>query len=261
MLDSLKTDDQRKVITYNQLRAAIGIMGIALPVVLVISNAVVGECDDEIICSISHNYFTAGRDWFVGILSAVAFFLFAYRGYNSNDRVLSRLGALFALGIIAFPTNVASCDSNCLIYSSDPDILNVLHFVSAFLFFVVLIIFCLVQFVKTGGKKKDRTACKKKRNIIYYTCGCVMIICVLVMGVDGLFAGKDGSFFGFPDLFFWAEGVALWAFGISWLTKAEIIFPDQEEEQDKNGASIQVTHVETTETTETRAMKIDITES
>ena len=227
MFDSLDKRDDSMLISYNQLRMIIGLLGIALPIGLLIQNSVVGHCTESL-CSISHNYYSAGRDWFVAILSVVAFFMYAYRGYNDTDRILSKMASLFVIGIISFPTNSSSCPGDCIIYASEDDnIRNALHFISAGLFFVILIVFCLRQFVQSDPNK-EMSEQKKRRNRIYRICGIIMTLCLIVMGIDAGFKG-DAQYFIHEDVFFYAESIALFAFGISWLTKAEIFYPDNKE--------------------------------
>ncbi|MGB0789115.1 MAG: hypothetical protein ACPGQR_06225, partial [Marinirhabdus sp.] len=67
------------VVSYLTLRNAIGIIGIALPIVLLLGSVALFECD-ELHQSISHYYHTRMRNVFVGALCAVALFLFCYKG-------------------------------------------------------------------------------------------------------------------------------------------------------------------------------------
>ena len=64
---------------------------------------------------------------------------------------------------------------------------------------------------------------KKKRNIIYIICGCVilamMILLLIVMLVPSLIP--------FIGIVFVLESICLVAFGISWLVKGETLFKDE----------------------------------
>ncbi len=68
-------NQQTLVISYLTMRKVIGILGVALPVVLVIGTLINGD-KNAVQDSISDYYHTGMRDAFVGILCMVALFLF-----------------------------------------------------------------------------------------------------------------------------------------------------------------------------------------
>ena len=100
-----KTPDKKTVIT---LRRTIGILGIALPLIVAVGAVTLGNCS-SIQRSISLYYNTVMRNVFVGILSATALFMFAYRGYDYRDRIAGIAAFVFALGIAFFQIGRASC--------------------------------------------------------------------------------------------------------------------------------------------------------
>jgi hypothetical protein len=221
---SNKKEDQLSfVISYLTIRRLIGILGIVLPIALVIGSLLKGS-EDEILPSISCYYHSSMRDLFVGIICAVALFLFAYKGYNRLDNYVSNFGGLFALGVAFLPTtdcrNISSME-NALIGS--------LHLLSAALFFMVLIYFSLFLFTKSDKPKKEWKKPKQYRNKVYYICGYTMLGCILLIAVYFLFL--DGSYPCLEKLkpVFWLESISLWSFGISWLAKGEVIFKDLKE--------------------------------
>lgn len=69
------------LLSYKQLRLIPGLLGIALPIILVVWGFFLCECID-IQDSISDYYSLRTRDALVGILLAVGVFLFTYKGYE-----------------------------------------------------------------------------------------------------------------------------------------------------------------------------------
>ena len=213
------------VISYLTLRKAIGILGIAFPVVLVSGSILAGGCE-EIQNSISNYYHTNMRNIFVGILCAVALFLFSYKGYERKDNIAGHLACLFALGVAFFPASVDDplplCNFPSFIKSP---VISLVHFISAALFFTALSYFSIVLFTKSKNKE-SRTGRKKKRNRVYRVCGFIMLGCIILIGVYFLILKGSYSRLQHIKPVFWLESIALWAFGISWLVKGEVLLKD-----------------------------------
>jgi hypothetical protein len=71
------------VISYLNLRKAVGVLGIALPVVLISIYPLLNKgC--RLPPSISHYFYTNMGSYFTGTLCAVAMFLFSYKGPEKN---------------------------------------------------------------------------------------------------------------------------------------------------------------------------------
>src|SRR3989344_41314 len=90
------------VLSYLDLRKAIGVIGMALPFVLVFGKFSIQG--GGIQSSISSYYYTVMGDVFVGSLCAIAVFLGSYRGYTRTDSIAGNLACVFALGTALFPT-------------------------------------------------------------------------------------------------------------------------------------------------------------
>lgn len=193
-----------QIISYKTLRVMMGFAGIFLSLLVVIGK-LISEHDITLEFSISDYYDNhAGGDILVGVLFALSFFLFAYKGPEPVDNVLADIGSVMAIGVALFPTTAGGW-----IYYA--------HFGFAISLFIVFIIFSLYLFRKTKKDNKP-TDEKKKRNKMYLTCGVIMIICILSLAVCLIFFKKACQQY---KLVFWGEAIALTAFGISWLTKAE----------------------------------------
>lgn len=220
--------NQSLIISYLSLRKGVGILGMALPVVLLIGFFVFdARCDFP--PSISHFYYTDMGNVFVGILCAVSLFLFSYNGHDRGDKVAAKLAGTFAALVAIFPTNFGEyTDLDCIRMSvlGNP-VSNALHYGSALLLFSSFAFFSLVQFTKTDkpGRMKGT---KRTRNNIYKTCGWVIVVCIL--GIAGVaFIPVDiYRKIRFLRPTFTLETIALFAFGFSWLIKGETFFRDKD---------------------------------
>lgn len=223
----LQRDDSRMVMSYEKLRTLIGLLGCLLPVILILR--FIPSCDDaEVLGSISAYYHTVSRDWFVGIIFVLAFFLYAYNGYDWKDVLTSRIASISAIFVALFPTSVdhSICDFDI---HNPSQLVSSLHYLSAAIFFGALIFFAWGLFTKSNKEQSDMTPQKRQRNVVYKLCATVMTISVILIGVKAIVCPEiDDCRLNHYDPVFWLEVIALEAFGISWLTKAEIIFPDKD---------------------------------
>ncbi len=221
-----------EVISYYTMRRAIGILGITLPLILLAGSYIVGECN-EVQGSISTYYHTNMRNIFVGFNCAVALFLFAYRGHDWKDNLVGYLGCIFVLGVAFLPCTVSSPYQACLIPPpAQNPLVGKLHNLSALFYFIILCIYSLILFPKTHmdmvtGEKMFMGEQKKKRNIVYYICGSLMTASLLLIVVYMWFLGTINPSLKILNPVFWLESIVLLSFGISWLTKGQLFFPDE----------------------------------
>jgi hypothetical protein len=210
------------IISYLTLRKLIGILGIALPVIVVLGGIL--QPVFFIQSSISSYYYTNMRDFFIGLLSVVALFLISYKGYEKIDNIVGNMSGAFALGIIFFPTAML-CDNdvNVGIFLIGDKISDFIHLTFAALFFLSLSFNSLFLFTKYNPD--TLTEEKKKRNIIYRVCGIIMLLAIVCIAVYVFLLKHTCVSKLHPVLFF--EGIALLAFGISWLIKGETFFKDK----------------------------------
>jgi hypothetical protein len=191
---------------YTHLQQIVGVMAILLPFVLFFGNwALTGN---ELESSISAYYHTPMGDVFVGVLWALAVFFLSYNykplpGFNLDNK-LSTLASVAAVCVAVFPTT-----SDASVASRSEQNIGIVHVVSAGVLFTLLAVFALFLFPKSGGAMTPE---KRRRNVLYRTCGAVMAIAILLMFPSQLS----------PDswhLFLWLETISVLAFGISWLVK------------------------------------------
>lgn len=212
------------LISYLTLRKFLGILGIALPIILLLAGSLFGKCN-EIQDSISAYFHTHMRDVFVATISSIAFFLFTYKGYDRKDNILSNVAGVAALGIAFFPTSVevvTNCMNESLINNLNP-LYGKIHLAAAAIFFILIMYISMFQFTKGG---KEMTPQKRTRNLIYRISGVVIFIALLIIGLYFLYLKREYPFLATYKPVFWLESIALLAFGISWLIKGDTLFKD-----------------------------------
>ncbi|MEV5767327.1 DUF998 domain-containing protein [Micromonospora sp. NPDC052213] len=204
-------------VTLRRLRLGIGTVGIALPIVLTVGNAMLtGRF--VLLDSISASYHTGMRDVFVGGMCAIGVFLVCYR-YRKVDDVLSSIAGVLAIAVALFPA--ATGAPRGTLTPTDVTI-GRLHQVSAAALFVLLAVFCIFLFPQTGSTV-PATGRTRARNGIYYACGGIII------GAIALAVASNALPFSVRDTLkplFWCEAVAVLAFGAAWLVKGEAMFRD-----------------------------------
>lgn len=184
-----------------RLRCMMGWLGLLLPwIQVVLLHRFPG--------SISGTYFTYAFAPFMIILGASAILLICYKGYDIIDDILNTAAGIMGLCICLFPCN-PGYDCPCLIgpFQIEAKLSNIVHCISAGIFFAILSFVSAFRFTKSSGIMTEN---KKKRNIIYRICAIGMV------SSFGMFVLPDFSF-----KIWLIEAVALFFFGIAWLTKAD----------------------------------------
>jgi hypothetical protein len=204
-----------RLVSYLTLRKFIGLIGILLPFALVIIHILLAR-QAEMQGSMSGYYYTDVRGVLVGSLCAIGVFLFAYRGYDAWDDILTNAAGVFAIGVALFPT----APPNPSPRARD---IGYVHLTCAGLLFAVLAVIALWQFTKTVPGTK-RTAQKMKRDVVYRACGIVIALCLILVPIESLVIGAPIQRF---HPLFWLEAVAVVAFGVAWLVKGQAILKDQ----------------------------------
>ncbi|MFA7418371.1 MAG: hypothetical protein WCZ90_01700 [Melioribacteraceae bacterium] len=204
------------------MRRTIGVLGIALPLVVVIGGLI--ENPHMLQGSISGYYYTNMRDFFVGILCVVALFLISYQGYERIDNIVANLAGFSALGMIIFPTKMYYHKIEKVgMFLMGDDISGFLHLLFASIFFITLSYNSIFLFTKRHSINISKE--KRSRNILYRVSGIVMLIQILLIILYMVFLRETYLSKTYPILIF--ESIALFAFGISWLVKGNTFFRDQ----------------------------------
>jgi hypothetical protein len=193
-------------------RVVIGALGAALPMLVCFISWLrpAHPALTEPLSSISAYYYSGAVAVFTWILAGLAIYFFTYSGYDNahrwKDRTTAVIAGIAAIGVASFPT-IAPAPPLELPWWHP--YLGTIHFFSATALFGGFIVFALFLFPKSRRSAKDMPADKKARNIVYYACGLIMLVCMVVAG----FRSRQGH----P--IFWLESVALEAFAVSWLVK------------------------------------------
>ena len=195
-------------------RQLIGYLGFLLPFMLLLLSGLrptPGLPRWDPLTSISAYYYSGAVVVFVGVLVALAMFLFTYRGYYGYraDRILGTVAGAAALGVALFPTGAPGDIGSPSWWTRW---LGILHYVSAVVLFGTFIVFALWLFRKTNVPKGEALPPdKRRRNRIFLACGLIMIGSVL-WAASALFTGAS---------IFLPEALALWTFSLSWLIKGQ----------------------------------------
>ncbi len=244
-----KSSNDEMLISYLTMRKVIGWLGMLLPFVLLFGNYIINHINilnnkwfvvinndciksysavGSFKSSISHYYYTTMGEIFTGVLSAVALFMFCYKGHAKrekerglSDSFVTNAAAAFAFGVVIFPTSTAE---NCCITDNIRSFMSsqntgYIHFTFAALFFIALSYMCLVNFRRSG---EINVTGKDSRRTIYLICGLVMLACLLIIFVYAMWLEPPSNCSAKHHVVFIFETIALIAFGISWLTKGEV---------------------------------------
>ena len=218
--------NDRYLISFLTLRKAVGIMGMALPFVLMLGFFLL-ENNCKFPPSISHFFYTKMGNVFVGVLCAVALFLFAYNGYDNKDKWSAKLAGVFAVGVAMFPTdynNFAPIDCSRMA-KVEHAFANAMHYGSSVLLFLTFAYFCFFLFTKSS-QPGDVKGNKLIRNRIYITCGIIIVVSIAGIAVIGIVPAWYKALKHLKPIYT-LETVALLAFGYSWLIKGETFFKDE----------------------------------
>jgi hypothetical protein len=189
------------------MRTAIGVLGLALPVVLLVGDALLLAGDALPRGSLSAYYHSGMRDVFVGALCATAIFLVTYKVAEVNlDNTLSTAAGVAVLGVAVFPTErppLPGIEPTPLQEALGEGVVGTVHAVCAAVF-----ILCLAVISYFFGERSAPPWRGVHR-------GAAAVIVVAVAGM--LLSQWTGALAAYSVLI--GETVALWAFGVSWLVR------------------------------------------
>ena len=178
---------------------------------LVFGPAIVGcflyDCDLQ--SAISSYYHTRSHDLFVGLLFAISFFLFSYRGRAPFDNFWSTVTALSAIGIGVLPPNPTKVTDECYVCVTPLiDVPHIYHLLATAIF-AFLMFFLVLRF---AFEAKWRLVVR-----VYYLfmaavmfVGGMYLLSIFLNVIDG---GKHGILFG--------EAIIILSFAAAWLMKAK----------------------------------------
>ena len=211
-----------ELIRASTIQMSLGIAGFLLPIILVLGGYLAGV---EPKIAMSLYYHTRMRDLFVGLLCAIGFCLFAYKGYTllgfeHLENWLGGIACIAAIGTAIVPS-LMHVNSECAYCSAVFGMNHVVHLICAVVLFGTLFVF-LILFTCTNMDKSStewKTSRKRIRNKWYRSLAGAMAlalaIAIIAMNVDVMrrhYVVLIGQ---------WA---ALWSFSIGWMIKSGNVF-------------------------------------
>lgn len=221
MLEAAILEELRRAVdgsvleTHPHYRTAIGVLGVTLPPILIVSSLLL---NGELESSISAYYYTPMRDWFVGTLWVIGVFLFFYRyrpqrpaeaesqwapvRSGAADSWLGKAAGVAAILVALLPTTPPAESS------AQPPTIGMFHGVAAAVLFICLALFPLLLFSQS-----------RKRGHIYRLYGIAMLG-LLALVVVYAFAPESARLAIAP----WRpvlvlETLLITVFGASWFDK------------------------------------------
>ena len=193
--------------SYVFMRLAAAALGLAVPLVLVFGEPIVFQGQPFVRGSLSAYYYSGVRELFVGLIWAIAVFLFTYKILEwSRESLLSSIAGVAAIAVAVFPTGRPGdgfAPTPLQEWLGEPRV-ETIHFVAAAVFIGSLgLISSYFARYRTTHERLHWVA----------------------VGVIGLAAGLAllAAFTGEPDKgILIAEWSAIWAFGASWLATVEL---------------------------------------
>ncbi len=215
-----KANQKPTIIDARTAQKLIGIMGLALPVILVLGYAMTTAPDIIVLPTLSEYVYTQFEPLFTGILFAIGIMFFAYKGYAKNqgpipisDNALANIAGTASIITAIAQTNTCVFDININM------LIGRIHVVSAVTLLISMALFCLFYFTQTSSR--EITAQKRRKNSIYHFCGYVIVLGLLIGFVHMLTRGDECIT---SSLLLWLEWIMIWAFSIAWCVKGGMLF-------------------------------------
>jgi hypothetical protein len=215
MLGFLWKKNKDLVLSTWTLRLLMGILGIAFPILLWLGSLLIIGTNLE--PSVSAYYYTNMRDYFIGTLVAIGMVFVSYSGYQLIDRIVSLLCGIFAVGIAIFPClPLAPSTDPVGVFQLQQGISQTIHLTCAILFFALLAINSLFLFTR-HKHGEEMTPGKKRRNVVYVICGCIIVAVFITFGILFITIGQPET--DRLRISFCLEALMIVAFSVSWLVK------------------------------------------
>ncbi len=194
---------ENPALTYRNLRAIIGYVGLTLPVVLLLT----GVIDGHIESSISAYYYTKVGNVFTGALCVIGEFLLAYRLTSwTIDNIATSLAGISALGVAFFHAAPQHATLSQLR-------LSVVHLTCAAALFILLGAISL--FIFSHDMPPGQPGRRWRANC-YMALGALIWLSIALMPTLNSLAG---SFYDNNHVFFILEAVCVMAFAASFILK------------------------------------------
>jgi hypothetical protein len=218
MFEIKNTRPNPELIDAKKLIRGIGYIAIIFPFAVALPSLhPLHSCyESELLGSISAYYHTSSRNVFVGMICALAFCFFCYRGYSIIDSNVSNFAACCALGVAFIPTSISDGEASCLI-STGSKLREQMHVTCAAFLFLSLAFFSIKIFTH---REPNDTPIDKSKLILYRMFGYIILSALALIALYIFFLLPTYPELSQHKLIFWLEAVCLVSFGFSWLTKS-----------------------------------------
>jgi hypothetical protein len=191
---------ENPALSYRNLRAIIGYVGLTLPVVLLLA----GVVDGHIESSISAYYYTKVGNVFTGALCVIGIFLLAYRLTSwAIDNIATTIAGISALGVAFFHAAPKNATLSQLRLSD-------VHLTCATALFILLGAISLFIF------PRDVLPNQRWRANCYMSLGALIWLSIILMPTLN---ALTGSFYDSNRVFFILETICVMAFAVSFILK------------------------------------------
>jgi hypothetical protein len=195
---------ENPALSYRNMRAIIGYVGLTLPVVLFLAGIVDGHLES----SISAYYYTKVGNVFTGALCVIGIFLLAYRLTSwAVDNVATSLAGIAALGVAFFHAAPKNATLDQLRLAD-------VHLACATALFILLGAISLLIFPK--DMRQDEKLKHNWRVPCYRGLGALIWLSIILMPTLNALAG---SFYDGNHVFFILETICVIAFAVSFILK------------------------------------------
>jgi hypothetical protein len=200
MLSTKTAWGENPALSYRNMRAIIGYVGLTLPVVLLLAGAVDGHIES----SLSAYYYTKVGNVFTGALCVIGIFLLAYRLTSwAVDNIATTLAGISALGVAFFHAAPKHATLSQLRLAD-------VHLTCAAALFILLGAISLLIF------PRDVLPDQRWRVNWYMALGALIWLSIILMPTLNWLAG---SFYDSNHVFFILETVCVMAFAVSFILK------------------------------------------
>jgi len=191
---------ENPALSYRNMRAITGYVGLTMPVVLLLDGLVDGHLES----SLSAYYYTKAGNVFTGALCVIGIFLLAYRLTAwAIDNIATTLAGVSALGVAFFHAAPANATLSQLRLAD-------VHLTCAAVLFVLLGAISLFIF------PRDVLPGQRWRANCYMALGALIWLSIILMPALNWLAG---SFYNSDHVFFILETVCVMAFAVSFILK------------------------------------------
>lgn len=209
-----------EVRSYHLTRVVIGVLGIALPLVLVVGDLLFLDGEVKARGSLSAYYHSGMRDAFVGVLVVTGIFLVTYKLFRrSLENTASVAAGIAALGVAFFPTGTPEGVHLTPLQSRlGEGAVQAVHFTAAAIFIMLLAVISYFFAVREGRRLRERDGSKARFSPHFWRRFHLSATGLIVLSIVFIVVTKASGFLDEHSLLI-GETVAAWAFGASWLAK------------------------------------------